>query len=139
MVPTSLKTASKKVVNYPENDVDIISPRDWLSGFWIRPLPRIKGYLLSVFPILSWIHRYNVGWLTGDIIAGLTVGIVAVPQGMSYAQIATLPPEGLRNTRTRARTLPLRTRTLPLHYRYAPATLPLRTRYGLAPKMLTER
>jgi sodium-independent sulfate anion transporter 11 len=50
-------------------------------------------YLLRLFPILGWITRYNVGWLTGDVIAGLTVGMVLVPQSMSYAIIATLPPE----------------------------------------------
>lgn len=93
MVPAILKSASKKIVNYPENDIDTISSKDWLSRFWTNPFPPIKSYFLSLFPILTWIHRYNVGWLTGDLIAGLTVGIVVVPQGMSYAQIATLPPE----------------------------------------------
>ena len=29
----------------------------------------------------------DVGWLSGDVIAGLTVGMVLVPQGMSYAQV----------------------------------------------------
>ena len=29
----------------------------------------------------------DVGWLSGDVIAGLTVGLVLVPQGMSYAQV----------------------------------------------------
>jgi sodium-independent sulfate anion transporter 11 len=28
----------------------------------------------------------DVGWLTGDVIAGLTVGLVLVPQGMSYVR-----------------------------------------------------
>lgn len=32
-------------------------------------------------------YSVDVGWLTGDLIAGLTVGIVLVPQGMSYAQV----------------------------------------------------
>lgn len=27
------------------------------------------------------------GWLYGDLVAGLTVGIVVVPQSMSYAQV----------------------------------------------------
>ncbi|KAF5358352.1 hypothetical protein D9756_001890 [Leucocoprinus leucothites] len=93
MVPAVLKTASKKIVSYPEDDVDVVSSKDWLSRFWTNPFPAMMEYLLSLFPILTWIHRYNIGWLTGDIIAGLTVGIVVVPQGMSYAQIATLPPE----------------------------------------------
>ena len=29
----------------------------------------------------------DVGWLYGDVVAGLTVGIVVVPQSMSYAQV----------------------------------------------------
>lgn len=35
----------------------------------------------------------DVGWLVGDLIAGITVGIVLVPQSMSYATIATLAPQ----------------------------------------------
>lgn len=35
----------------------------------------------------------DAGWLIGDLIAGITVGIVLVPQSMSYATIATLPPQ----------------------------------------------
>jgi sodium-independent sulfate anion transporter 11 len=32
-------------------------------------------------------------WLAGDIIAGVTVGFVVIPQGMAYAILAKLPPE----------------------------------------------
>lgn len=32
----------------------------------------------------------DLGWLYGDVIAGLTVGIVVVPQSMSYAQVCLL-------------------------------------------------
>ena len=32
----------------------------------------------------------DLGWAYGDMIAGITVGIVAVPQSMSYAQVRTL-------------------------------------------------
>ncbi|KAA8913056.1 hypothetical protein TRICI_003293 [Trichomonascus ciferrii] len=56
-------------------------------------LSRVKNYVISLFPIAQWIYRYNLIWLYGDLIAGITVGAVLVPQGMSYAQIATLPPE----------------------------------------------
>ncbi|EFR02965.1 sulfate permease 2 [Nannizzia gypsea CBS 118893] len=51
----------------------------------------IVNYLVGLFPFLSWITRYNVQWLVGDIVAGLTVGVVVVPQGMAYAKLATLP------------------------------------------------
>jgi sodium-independent sulfate anion transporter 11 len=53
----------------------------------------IKSYLFSLFPFLVWIHHYNLIWLMGDLIAGITVGFVVVPQGMAYALLAELPPE----------------------------------------------
>lgn len=62
---------------------------------WIReiiPSPRwFVDYLIHLFPFLNWIGRYNLQWLAGDLVAGITVGAVVVPQGMSYAQLATLP------------------------------------------------
>ncbi|KAI9473831.1 MAG: sulfate transporter family-domain-containing protein [Benjaminiella poitrasii] len=53
----------------------------------------MKRYVSNLLPIVYWIHRYNLTWLVSDIIAGVTVGIVAVPQGMGYAKIANLPPQ----------------------------------------------
>ena len=43
-------------------------------------------------PILSWLPAYKRGDLPGDLSAGLTVGIMLIPQGMAYAMIAGLPP-----------------------------------------------
>ncbi|KAI9265010.1 sulfate transporter family-domain-containing protein [Phascolomyces articulosus] len=65
-----------------------------IATCFFRKLPRhIKEYLCSFFPIVYWIHRYNLTWFISDVIAGVTVGIVVVPQGMGYAKIANLPPE----------------------------------------------
>ena len=47
--------------------------------------------LKRFFPILDWLPNYKKGYLTGDISAGLTVGIMLIPQGMAYAMIAGLP------------------------------------------------
>ena len=44
------------------------------------------------FPILDWLPSYKKSYLSGDIGAGLTVGIMLIPQGMAYAMIAGLPP-----------------------------------------------
>ena len=44
-------------------------------------------------PILSWLPRYNRSWLTVDVIAGLTLWGLAVPEAMAYAGIAGLPPQ----------------------------------------------
>ncbi|CAG8592920.1 3151_t:CDS:2, partial [Acaulospora colombiana] len=51
------------------------------------------NYAKSLFPITGWIGRYNLTWFVGDLIAGLTVGAVVIPEGMGYAKTATLPPE----------------------------------------------
>lgn len=45
-----------------------------------------------VFPILSWLPGYKREWLSGDVSAGLTVGVMLIPQGMAYAMIAGVPP-----------------------------------------------
>lgn len=41
---------------------------------------------------MEWLPAYKRAYLAGDLSAGLTVGIMLVPQGMAYAMIAGLPP-----------------------------------------------
>src|SRR5262249_19141592 len=43
-------------------------------------------------PILSWLPGYRRAWLARDVVAGVTVVALLVPEGMAYAQIAGLPP-----------------------------------------------
>jgi SulP family sulfate permease len=43
-------------------------------------------------PIAQWLPSYKKENLQGDLIAGLTVGVMLIPQGMAYAMIAGLPP-----------------------------------------------
>ena len=47
-------------------------------------------FLLDRLPFLRWLLRYNVRWLVADIVAGLTVGLMVVPQALAYAKIANL-------------------------------------------------
>ena len=47
----------------------------------------------SYFPILEWLPKYQKSWLRFDIIAGITVLALLVPEGMAYAELAGLPPE----------------------------------------------
>jgi high affinity sulfate transporter 1 len=44
-------------------------------------------------PILSWLPSYDRSWLTFDILAGLTLWGLVVPEAMAYAGIAGLPPQ----------------------------------------------
>ncbi|KAL4808659.1 sulfate transporter family-domain-containing protein [Aspergillus unguis] len=65
---------------------------EWLAE--ITPTWRQVGlYFYRLFPFLTWITRYNTQWLLGDMVAGITVGAVVVPQGMAYASLANLPVE----------------------------------------------
>jgi high affinity sulfate transporter 1 len=49
-----------------------------------------RGHLLA---ILDWLPTYDRSWLTRDVIAGLTLWGLVVPEAMAYAGIAGLPPE----------------------------------------------
>jgi SulP family sulfate permease len=46
-----------------------------------------------LIPILSWLPGYDRSWLTLDILAGLTLWGLVVPEAMAYAGIAGLPPQ----------------------------------------------
>ena len=48
--------------------------------------------ILQFIPILQWLPNYRKAHLSGDLSAGLTVGIMLIPQGMAYAMLAGLPP-----------------------------------------------
>jgi SulP family sulfate permease len=48
--------------------------------------------LKQFIPALDWLPKYRSTELKGDLAAGLTVGVMLIPQGMAYAMIAGLPP-----------------------------------------------
>lgn len=50
------------------------------------------NFIKKFLPILQWLPNYQRGHFSGDVYAGLTVGIMLIPQGMAYALIAGLPP-----------------------------------------------
>ena len=49
--------------------------------------------LLRLLPFLRWWPRVNRGSLRADGLAGLTGGLILVPQGVAFATIAGMPPE----------------------------------------------
>lgn len=51
-----------------------------------------KSLLDRYIPITDWITDYQTGDLKNDLRAGLTVGILLIPQSMAYAMLAGLPP-----------------------------------------------
>jgi SulP family sulfate permease len=51
-----------------------------------------RSITARLVPILQWLPGYERAWLRGDLSAGLTVGVMLIPQGMAYAMLAGLPP-----------------------------------------------
>lgn len=48
--------------------------------------------IVQRLPGLERLRHYQRSWLSVDLLAGLTVGAMLVPQGMAYAELADMPP-----------------------------------------------
>ncbi|KAJ9120138.1 hypothetical protein QFC22_003037 [Naganishia vaughanmartiniae] len=83
----------KKVLSVPEDAPETVHSFDYLRGNTGNLKDNVLAYVKSLFPFIQWVPRYNLQWLIGDLIAGITVGIVLVPQALSYAKLASLPAE----------------------------------------------
>jgi SulP family sulfate permease len=55
--------------------------------------PKTQSTISRFIPILSWLPKYDRTWLMADILAGLTLWGLVVPEGMAYAGVAGLPPQ----------------------------------------------
>ncbi len=53
---------------------------------------RRRHALARLFTVAQWLPGYDRRDLRGDLIAGLTVGVMLIPQGMAYALLAGVPP-----------------------------------------------
>ena len=51
------------------------------------------AWLLRVWPVLRWKNRVTPETIRADLISGLTVAIVVVPQAVAFASIAGMPPQ----------------------------------------------
>ncbi len=68
-------------------------PDDPLRQFKNQPPSRKFKLALQYFlPFLEWVPRYTLDFLKSDLIAGITIASLAIPQGISYAKLANLPP-----------------------------------------------
>ncbi|GLT74453.1 hypothetical protein SLA2020_462510 [Shorea laevis] len=65
----------------------------------LRPFkdqPKTRKFILgiqAIFPILEWGRSYNLTKFKGDIIAGLTIASLCIPQDIAYAKLAHLDPQ----------------------------------------------
>jgi MFS superfamily sulfate permease-like transporter len=46
----------------------------------------------KIFPFIGWLRHYSLRALRADLVSGLTVALVLIPQSMAYAQLAGLDP-----------------------------------------------
>ncbi|XP_068651864.1 probable sulfate transporter 3.4 [Aristolochia californica] len=72
---------------------EIFFPDDPLHQFKNqRPLRKLLLGLQYLFPIFQWGSEYSLKLLKSDVVSGVTIASLAIPQGISYAKLANLPP-----------------------------------------------
>src|SRR5213082_1389362 len=54
-----------------------------------RPSVRIR----TAMPVFRWMRAYQLGWLRGDVVAGITLAAYLLPAGLGDASLANLPPQ----------------------------------------------
>ncbi|KAL4195446.1 hypothetical protein AMTRI_Chr05g64660 [Amborella trichopoda] len=72
---------------------DIFFPENPLKQFKNQSVCR--KWVLAIqylFPIFQWGPNYSLKLLRSDIVSGFTIASLAIPQGISYAKLANLPP-----------------------------------------------
>ena len=76
-----------------ESDETISRVRKSFSTVGARLPSSAAQYSVSKVPIVQWLPRYIPKWIIQDFIAGLTIGVLLIPQALAYAKIATIPGE----------------------------------------------
>ncbi|PKU83162.1 probable sulfate transporter 3.5 [Dendrobium catenatum] len=68
-------------------------PDDPFRHFSGQPAARRFWSTISYFvPILQWMPKYSLAFFGCDFFAGVTIASLAIPQGISYAKLAQIPP-----------------------------------------------
>ncbi|KAJ0980815.1 hypothetical protein J5N97_009070 [Dioscorea zingiberensis] len=96
-----MEIVHKVEVPPPKSTINKLKLRFKETFFPDDPFRKFKGQTLSskcilaaqfLFPILSWAPNYSLSLFKSDLISGLTIASLAIPQGISYAKLANLPP-----------------------------------------------
>uniref|UniRef100_A0A803LNB1 STAS domain-containing protein n=1 Tax=Chenopodium quinoa TaxID=63459 RepID=A0A803LNB1_CHEQI len=69
---------------FPDNPFHKFNNQTWLKKFILT--------LEFLFPVFQWGPTYSLKLFRADLISGLTIASLAIPQGISYAKLANLPP-----------------------------------------------
>ncbi|XP_054785780.1 probable sulfate transporter 3.5 [Prosopis cineraria] len=81
---TKLKSAAKETL-LPDDPF-----KQFKSGATRRD--RIVKGVQYFVPMFEWLSTYNLRLFWSDLVAGLTITSLAIPQGISYAKLAEIPP-----------------------------------------------
>lgn len=56
-------------------------------------VPRVKNTLTGFFPVVLWLPNYKLKeYIWGDLMSGLIIGIILVPQAIAYCLLAGVDP-----------------------------------------------
>ena len=64
-----------------------------LKGYTQCPDLFSKEKLHQKLPVTQWLPKYDLSCFVSDAIAGITVGLTVIPQGIAYAGVAELPAQ----------------------------------------------
>ncbi|PIA45030.1 hypothetical protein AQUCO_01700526v1 [Aquilegia coerulea] len=81
------------IKSFMSNLKETFFPDDPLRQF--KNKPASKKFILGLqyfLPILEWGPKYTLQFFKADLISGITIASLAIPQGISYAKLANLPP-----------------------------------------------
>lgn len=56
-------------------------------------VPRVRSTLTGFFPVVRWLPKYKLReYIWGDLMSGVIVGIILVPQAIAYCLLAGVEP-----------------------------------------------
>ncbi|KAB5537877.1 hypothetical protein DKX38_015410 [Salix brachista] len=91
--PVAIPPAKPLIESIKSGIEETLFPDDPFRQFKNQPASRKLILGLQYFvPVLEWAPRYTFEFFKADLIAGITIASLAVPQGISYASLANLPP-----------------------------------------------
>ena len=76
--------------------VNVSESKSYFKHFPQLPDFFTKKQLNRKLPITEWLPKYNISNAVSDAIAGITVGLTVIPQGIAYAGVAELPAQVFR-------------------------------------------
>lgn len=74
-------------------DPNINRAKSWVDPVRRRLPSATAEYIAEKLPAAQWLPHYNYKWILQDFIAGITIGVMLIPQGLAYAKIANIPVE----------------------------------------------